>query len=202
MAVAQGLVSSPPAEAAATRGRLTLAVTDAVDCLLCASFWLGFAAWPAWGFGHLAGVGDWPVVHVAGVVTICALILQSVCTVTMCLLIEKEKAPRRMEDREATVFICSLSAVTTFFVLFMVGFMVNSFSHKGSLGERIGLAIMGLGLFSISTFMCLIVIPTMALMSWRMRRSGWRRGSKFEEKPSGGGSVIQMGKDPQALTIC
>ncbi|TVU05915.1 hypothetical protein EJB05_49100 [Eragrostis curvula] len=189
MAVAQGFVSSPPAGAAATRGRLALAFTDAVMCLRYASLWLLFAVGPAEVFGFFAG--DSTVVHVARVIARCAVISFLVCTVAAILLIEKVKAPAGLRSsapemkEDLGLFFDFYGngisiAYLIFVVLVIVGFMVNWFSHKGSLGERIGLAIMGLGFLTMSTLMCLIFIPTIALRSWKMRRSGWRWGSKFE----------------------
>ncbi|TVU05907.1 hypothetical protein EJB05_49092 [Eragrostis curvula] len=210
MAVAEGLVSSPRAEATATRGSLALAVTDAVECLLYASYWLFFAVLPVATFGLLAGDGRQrhsPVVHVAGVIALCAGISFWVCMFASILLIKKVKGPASPRsaapDPVDTVIICGpIFLFLICFALGSVGSMVNSFSNKGSLGEQIGLAIMALAVSAMSTLMCLVFIPAMALSMWRMRRSGWQGGSKFEEKPSGGERGIQMSKEPQVLTIC
>ncbi|TVU05902.1 hypothetical protein EJB05_49086 [Eragrostis curvula] len=210
-------VPSPPSGLAPEplRSRLAQAVADAVACAFLASAWVFFAAWTVLAVGRLACEGDCPVKHAALIVTISAAILAFVvCPVATMLLIhytadsgadEAEQGPAPEMGKDSVCFVIFYGgAFLTFFVVAMVGVVVNEGSHvKGCTKERVGLAMMGLGILgNCGLLPCLVLIPALALDGWRRRRAGWRWCGKFVGKPSRAATAVMMGKEPQALSIC
>ncbi|TVU05898.1 hypothetical protein EJB05_49082 [Eragrostis curvula] len=220
MAVADRSVSSPPAaQHRRRRRRLALAAADAVMCVCFASAWLYFAAMDAFTIGHAIWGEDSPVLDAAMLVALAAIFSGMICFFSMLALSSCIADPSTKEDKvpasprssaaAATREALSKTDIIVFFVIMaflffgILGGLVKVFgSVKGSRRERISSVIMDVGFSSWSSLCCLIVIPTLALRTWRLRRSGWRWCDSWEKKPSGAECSVKMGKEPDVPTLC
>ncbi|EES13836.1 uncharacterized protein LOC8070090 [Sorghum bicolor] len=174
----------PPPVPVARISRLALAAADAVLCLWIASLWILFASFAAVLIGRLACGWGCPVVDAAWTAVLVSLLFVAIVWPLAALLLSKfvepfyidqlEKGAAALEPPSDAVINAHLIATMAFASLEVYGFLLKllALAAKDSATGRIASVIMDVPLLGISVMCCLVSIPGLAVMVWRMRRHG------------------------------